>query len=203
MESTRVTPQPIGRRCLIRQRDGLNLIELAIVMAVVGLIIGGIYVAASAVYRNVRESQLQDDLLQIVQNIRSTYGVQGQIPVGAIGFATLSQAGILPSDAINNGAAIDSFGGAITITGVAAGPPADVTIAMANIPQTVCSDLLVKDSQFGQAGASNIGLVSISGTAGVAAAILAAAFPIPPATASAVANCVAAPGTVTFTYTIQ
>jgi prepilin-type N-terminal cleavage/methylation domain-containing protein len=192
--------QRLSIRERISERRGLNLIELAIVMAVVGLIIGGIYIAASSVYRNVRESTTQEDILQIVQNTKSTYGVQGTIPGGAILATTAISAGLVPADMNQNNNLIDAFGGAVVLTGVA-GPPAEIQISLANVPQSVCSDLLVKDSAGGVTGAAASGLVSIQGGG---AAILAANFPITPLIAIGATNCgTAAVDTVIFTYTIN
>jgi len=182
----------------MRDRRGLNLIELAIVMAVVGLIVGGIYIAASSVYRNVRESSTQDDMLQIVQNMRSTYGVQGLVPSGALANTNLINAGIIPADMIQGTALTNAFGGTSSLTGIT-GPPAAFTITISNIPGSVCSDLAIKTTSSGQAGATNIGLINIAMNGG--AAVANSAFPITPD--SSQSNCGTGVGSVAFTYTIR
>ena len=49
-----------------KSRRGFNLIEAAIVLGVVGLVIGGIWVAAAAVQQNLREADASKGLIQIV-----------------------------------------------------------------------------------------------------------------------------------------
>lgn len=69
-----------------KSRRGFNLIEAAIVLGVVGLIIGGIWVAASAVQESRRQSRFLEQVTQIIPAIRKTFqGVDvGRIPFGRI-----------------------------------------------------------------------------------------------------------------------
>jgi len=55
------------------RNSGFNLIEAAIVLGVVGLIIGGIWVAASAVSESKRISDTLAGTAQLVQNLRAQY----------------------------------------------------------------------------------------------------------------------------------
>ena len=56
-----------------RKTLGFTLTEAAIVLGIVGLILGAIWVAASAVYNNMRINRTSEQILKIVQNIRSLY----------------------------------------------------------------------------------------------------------------------------------
>lgn len=49
-----------------RARRGFNLIEAAIVLGVVGLVLGGIWIAAVAMYENYKVSKTEMDVLSIV-----------------------------------------------------------------------------------------------------------------------------------------
>ena len=62
-----------------RQR-GVTMIELAIVLGVAGILIGGIWVAASAAYDAQRVNQTVDQVRQIVENVRGRYTTAAQIP---------------------------------------------------------------------------------------------------------------------------
>lgn len=53
--------------------SGFNLIEAAIVLGVVGLVIGGIWVAAAAVMESNRQSQTLKDILTITENLRRRF----------------------------------------------------------------------------------------------------------------------------------
>jgi type II secretory pathway pseudopilin PulG len=52
------------------KQRGFNLIEAAIVLGVVGLVIGGIWIAAAAVNKNYKINQTQQGVLEIIQRIR-------------------------------------------------------------------------------------------------------------------------------------
>jgi len=54
------------------KRSGFNLVEAAIVLGVVGLVIGGIWVAASSVTEKRRLSAASTAILQLVQSLRGS-----------------------------------------------------------------------------------------------------------------------------------
>lgn len=54
-------------------RNGFSLIETAIVLGVVGIVIGGIWVASASVMENKRIADTQEDVLQLVSNLRAKY----------------------------------------------------------------------------------------------------------------------------------
>ena len=49
-----------------RAQSGFTLIEAAIVLAIIGLVAGGIWVAASSVYENLRTARASEQLLASV-----------------------------------------------------------------------------------------------------------------------------------------
>ena len=53
---------------------GLSLIEAAIVLGVVGIVIGGIWVAASAAQQTYRANKISEDMVYIRENIQSKGG---------------------------------------------------------------------------------------------------------------------------------
>ncbi len=55
------------------QRRGFNLVEAAIVLGVIGLVIGGIWVAASKITNDLKLNQATTGLLLIVDQYRSIY----------------------------------------------------------------------------------------------------------------------------------
>lgn len=133
----------ITNKTMNRERRGFTLTEAAIVLGIVGLILGAIWVAAAAVYNNMRTNTAQRQLLTIVQNIRSVHATQPT-------FATMtcqqaSVAGIYPSDMVTNpgvaGATCQNvWRGAVVLTAVNAG--AAFQIDMVNVPNTSCVSLL-------------------------------------------------------------
>lgn len=77
-------------------KRGFNLIEIAIVLAVIGLVIGGIYVAAAAVTERQRQSKTITQMMTIVTNMRSIYA--GRSAVEAMTPDALIATRIVPSD---------------------------------------------------------------------------------------------------------
>jgi type II secretory pathway pseudopilin PulG len=65
-----------------RFRHGFNLVEAAVVLGVVGLIIGGIWVAASAVQKQHRYTRMVNGMLAINASLRNLY--RGQDTTGYI-----------------------------------------------------------------------------------------------------------------------
>lgn len=59
-----------------RQNRGFNLVEAAIVLGVVGLVIGGIWIAASSVSRENKRQAFQTVLLDLGQRTRNLWGNQ-------------------------------------------------------------------------------------------------------------------------------
>src|ERR1700761_8121863 len=108
-------------------KRGFTLTEIAIVLGIIGLILGAIWVAASAVYNNLRTSKATTELLQITQAIRAMYATSSTVdPLADMAFPGVSatpaltylQAGIFPSDTLNaspSTQALDPWGGTISV----------------------------------------------------------------------------------------
>jgi prepilin-type N-terminal cleavage/methylation domain-containing protein len=60
-------------------KSGFTLTELAIVLSVIGLILGAIWAAAAEVYTNRRISKAAEEVLSVVNSVRATYGAKGAI----------------------------------------------------------------------------------------------------------------------------
>lgn len=78
---------------------GFNLIEAAIVLGIVGLIVGGIWAAAASAYENMRQQAASKNLLSLAQNIRGFYA---QNPSDTIDtdLENLFSLGLLPADMV-------------------------------------------------------------------------------------------------------
>lgn len=147
-------------------KKGFNLIEIAIVLAVVGLVIGGIYVAASSVTDNQRKQKAQSQLLQIVQNFRVLYSSQADPAAGAVTGDVLANARVMPADMPRIGTG-NTFSGAYGAVAMATLAGSQFTVTLNGVTQSACVDFASKN--FGTAQARNqIGLVSVLG--GVAGA---------------------------------
>jgi prepilin-type N-terminal cleavage/methylation domain-containing protein len=129
-----------------QRRRGFTLTEIAIVLGIIGLILGAIWVAAAAVYNNLRVSHANTEILQIAQAVRGLYGNASSTGVIAntILTPTLINAKTVPSDMVNVAGTglIDPFPGGTT--GVLTPTTADsFTIEMTDVPNDACINLLM------------------------------------------------------------
>lgn len=87
-----------------QKRAGYSLTELAVVMAVAAVILGGIWGLANTAFEKARRSQMVDTVTYTVGKIRSFY--QSQARIGAGDFAVLTDAlirqDLLPREIVPN-----------------------------------------------------------------------------------------------------
>lgn len=132
-------------RQIMSGRDGFTLTEAAIVLGIVGLVLSSIWVAAGAVYDNMRVQTMYRQITQITANIRQLYASQGAITGTDYALTdSLARAGIFPKDMIldPNAASIvpkNPWGGTVVLTGL--GP--NFFIISFGIPRDECPKLIM------------------------------------------------------------
>ncbi|MFA6280848.1 MAG: type 4 pilus major pilin [Bdellovibrionales bacterium] len=149
------------KKLMPRSMRGFTLTEAAIVLGIVGLILGAIWVAAAAVYTNLRTSTTSNQLLQMVQSVRSLHATQNTVDAGLTGMATgslqIAKAGGIPKDMLDNPTnptkVRSVWGGDVEI----AHATTDVTddsfiITYKAIPPQACADLLTRNTGSGRDG---------------------------------------------------
>jgi prepilin-type N-terminal cleavage/methylation domain-containing protein len=85
----------------LHHRRGFTLTEIAIVLGVMGMILGAIWGAASTVYANKKTTAALQEILAIVANVRGLYP-NGQIPAATVLSPILINAGQVPSNMIGS-----------------------------------------------------------------------------------------------------
>jgi len=171
-----------------KARRGFNLVEAAIVLGVVGLVIGGIWVAAAAVQSNLRKSDASKGLIQIVQNVRNLYYGQSPSATGAI-TTQLVNANAIPGNFISGTTAINPWNGAITVS--IAGSSDQIDVAYAGIPRDGCIELTSRNTNI----STGVGLTQI-----VIGTVTVTTFPYLP---TAAATDCAATNTVTWRFGLR
>ncbi len=128
-----------------KAKRGFNLIEAAIVLGVIGLVIGGIWVAAAAVQQNLRESDASKGLIQIVQNVRALY--YGQSPTATATVTTdLIAANAIPANfIINSTTARNPWNGAVAVR-IAGASFDKIEIDYNSVPKESCISLTSKNT---------------------------------------------------------
>lgn len=181
----------LTKKKMSRQTKGFTLTEAAIVLGIMGLILGAIWVAAASVYSNQRINTTSRQILEMVASIRSLYATSSSLDVGTTELL-LAQAGAIPKDLMKdpNGIPLDGditnvWNGKVTVVPDNAGGIARTgfLVTFAGVPSEACSSILVRFAGQGR----DAGLFSISGNG-------AAQTTFPVSVANAIASCTDASG---------
>ena len=145
---------------------GFTLTEAAIVLGIVGLILGAIWVAAASVYSNMRVNTANKQLMTIVQNVRSLYASSATMDAAAT-MAQLISAGVFPGDTNPGspaGHATNGWGGDIVVAPQTLTVAGDsFSVSFASVPQQACTQLAIANSGQGR-DAGLIGVDKIAKT---------------------------------------
>lgn len=174
-----------------KMKRGFTLTEIAIVLGIMGLILGAIWAAAAAVYGSQRMNNASNQVAQIVQSVRKIYSTANSIsPVSSNITGDLALAGQVPSGMLRGGFAY-AAGGAIA-TNYLVGPfPNGLTaiystsdgngfvISMSSVSQANCISLL---TSIGGASRDAGLFLAVAETPSAAPAIQAVATDVPLAT---------------------
>lgn len=98
------------------KQRGFNLVEAAIVLALVGLVIGGIWVASAAVYENHKINKLVEGLIMASQKLRETISFSdAPLLPSSYGYAELTDycisAKVFPDSFYNGNKIVTPFSG--------------------------------------------------------------------------------------------
>ena len=169
-----------------KSKKGFTLTEIAIVLGIIGLILGSVWAAASSVYKNMKISDTERAITSTAQSVRSMFAASGTTGQGSA--TEITAPGMFPvSWGTVVGAINDPWNGLAKVYGN--GPL--FTVELAAVPPDACAALL---NYFSLGAATKVvGLVGTSAIAASAAATLGSTGVAPKATDfTATANCVAA-----------
>lgn len=182
----------------LRKGRGFTLTEAAIVLGIVGLILGAIWVAAASVYDNLRVSKTSEQLLNMVQSIRSMHATQNTVT--GITEQLVGSAGGIPSDMLTKDGSgnvtfvRDIWNGLVDIAAYTHTTAGDsFSISFAAVPKRACMDLLVRNTGVGR----DTGLIGAAAAAGDNSAN----FPITLSIADGI--CSTDSNTVVFTFRLK
>jgi prepilin-type N-terminal cleavage/methylation domain-containing protein len=209
-----ITTKAPAQKRLEQRKKGFTLTEIAIVLGIMGLVLGAIWVAASGVYSNQKVTKANTELMAVVQGIRSLYATQNQVAAAAGTDLTtaLIRSGVFPSDTLSTGNPQTAVApgqapwtnGTIWVYSSTVANAGDAFQVQFNgIPQTACINLLTAAAGAGR----DQSLMQAAGRGGAApiTTYLAYAATVLPLTAvAAAAACPANPFTsAILTYQLQ
>ncbi|GEM_PF-483400 len=136
-----------------RKARGFTLTEVAIVMGVVGLILGGIWIAAAAVYTNHRVNTAYTQVMKISQGIRALMATKPQFDCTSVPSMCnvnitldLKSAGVIPRDMWDPDPTQDwgrnPWGGKVKVLSTTMGN--GFIVAYTRMPQDGCIQLVSK-----------------------------------------------------------
>jgi Tfp pilus assembly protein PilE len=186
-------------RATVSREAGFNLIEAAIVLGIVGLIVGGIWAAASSAYENMRQQAASKNLLSFAQAIRGYYANSGAATISTTMSDAITQ-GLVPAD-MRQGttAAASPWATPVTLgTGAIVGVNT-FGILFSGLEQSTCINLINRNTN----SAGGAGLIAVAGTATMPTTL--SSFPLPATGAgSSTALCATVTGNApSFWFTIN
>jgi prepilin-type N-terminal cleavage/methylation domain-containing protein len=167
-----ITKKIPAQACVEKPNKGFTLTEIAIVLGIIGLILGAIWVAAAGVYTNQKVGKANTEILNIVQAVRGLYSTNadlGTAPTANDLTGTMISAGAVPSDMVSNGTLTDPWGSGATF--ITWNSNSSFLVEMTNVPLAACIALISTIAGTGRdptlfEAVADIG--GATGTAGVA-----------------------------------
>ncbi|HEU0117108.1 MAG TPA: type 4 pilus major pilin [Alphaproteobacteria bacterium] len=205
----------------LTSQSGFSLLEMAIVLTVIGVVLGGIWVLAVYAWERTRQERVAEEITSTVRNTRAYYAGQASVSGSFTTLAaTLGAANVFPGDMLRinsctngsnlcydhpwSGAAGNVATGSFSVcpwspgAGVfacSAGPTPYFAVELRSVPSASCMNLVARNS--GSNAPSGLIDVIINGTTSMAAT--GHAFPVRASDSSA--SCTAAAAvTVDFVY---
>lgn len=172
----------------IRRRNGFSLIEAAIVLGLIGLVVGGIWAAAASSRASTQANQLQQQTLNLVKGVRDYYAARALPAAGSI-TTTLAGKGrfpeeMCPANCVSAAASnspytvYNAYGGTTTATiPNVTTYPNQFTVTYSSVDEKGCVQLGMNLS----ARSAEVGLVSYTASTG-GSGTARTTFPIPLAT---------------------
>ncbi len=165
---------------------GFNLIEAAIVLGIVGLIVGGIWAAAASAYENMRQQSASKNMLAFAQNVRNFYSNGGATSIDTSMTNAITQGLVPPDMRVGTTAAISSWATPVTIDTGAINSINVFGIIFTGLNRQTCINLIVRNTNASQGS----GLISVGSSSTIPTTE--GTFPI--TTAAATTLCATATG---------
>jgi len=144
-KESKIFSQKLISNCAKRKQRGFTLTEIAIVLGMMGLVLGAIWTAASSVYTNQRSLHGATAVMQVAQGVRALFGSSNTTGYAAatVMTPTLLSAGVIPTDLIN-GAVINGPFTSGSLGVVATSDGAGFVVVVTAVPIANCIDILAQ-----------------------------------------------------------
>lgn len=131
-----------------RKKRGFNLIESAIILAVIGLVIGGIWAASTGFYEDHKVSKTIQDIDVAARNIQNIISISDSANIGnGTGITALVRdSGAFPAGWVKGSSIKNPFGGNVSLSNYYGATYNNFNIQLFGIPRSACIKLIVKIS---------------------------------------------------------
>lgn len=129
-----------------RKQPGFSLIEAAIVLGIIGLVIGGIWLAAAAANDARKASEMEAGFLQMVRGIENIHKGQTFPSAGTDLTPLIVSAKLAPSSWIREGTLYNPWGGQITVTSATLSGRESYYLTIYDISARGCTKLVTRAS---------------------------------------------------------
>ena len=126
-------------------RRGFTLTEIAIVLGIIGVILGAIWIAASTVYGNLRISKTISQLVRVSQATRALYAMTPTMvdAAGTDETTVFINANVFPGDMINGAATANAWDSTVMVTAQTISQTGDAFgVEYNGVPTAPCISLL-------------------------------------------------------------
>jgi len=190
---------------------GFTLVEIAIVLGIIGLILGAVWTAASSVYANQRNTNANTAILTIAQGIRTLEATSSTVGTAGDLTSSMITAGVIPGNLVSGTTAIAPYPGSTLKIMTLAAADQSFTIEINKVPQAGCIALASTVAGTNRdPGLTSVGLTTASAPAVLAApgvALTATLVPITSAMTVALAttgcSATTSANTVQFEFTLH
>ena len=141
----------------VKASKGFNLIESALVLGVVGLVLGGSWVAISTVRENLQVKTIREGIISTVGNIQNLISISQSEAIGSSNITnSLIASQVFPKDWIKNSTTAQTpYGHNLGIYNFASNPRFDLIVK--RVSSSVCAQLITSISVMAAQSGEGIG----------------------------------------------
>ncbi len=138
----------------ILNRRGISLLEGAMALAILGLIIAGIWAISGSAFGSSKKNQLAEQVIGALDGTRS-YVRQTDLGTTILNHNDLLRTGVLPTNLVRNGQVANVYGGSFNISA----SKISIAFSLTQIPSDACVDLLYARLGANSDAVNNLGFV--------------------------------------------
>ncbi len=143
----------------LSSESGLSLLESALALAILGLIIAGVWIVSGSAFGSNKKNRLAEQVIASVETIRS-YSRNVDMGATVLNTQNIWDLGLLPTDVRRGGTFRNIYGGSFG----AALSRTNLYITLTDVPSEACVDLIYSRLGGSAEAAENLGFIGYAPT---------------------------------------